>query len=126
LPFKDNSFDAIMMCFGLRNLKDISRGLKEMHRVLKPGGVFTTLDLGKPQGKWQKTLYQIYYERLMPWLGDILFHRNEYNSFAYLSISNKFFPDSEEIMRMMQKQGFRKVYDKKYMLGGVAQQVGYK
>ena len=43
LPFEDNKFDAIMMCFGLRNLKDIPLGLKEMYRVLKPGGIFTTL-----------------------------------------------------------------------------------
>jgi len=126
LPFKDNSFDAIMMCFGLRNLRDINLGLKEMYRVLKPGGVFTTLDLGKPQGVWQKKLYQIYYENLMPWLGEVLFHRNEYNSFAYLSISNKYFPDSKEIMNMMRGVGFKGVYDKNYMLGGVAQQVGEK
>jgi len=126
LPFEDNTFDAIMMCFGLRNLKDITLGLKEMHRVLKPGGIFTTLDLGKPKGKWQKALYHIYYERLMPWLGKVLFHRHEYNSFAYLSISNKYFPDSEEIMSMMFREGFRNIYDRHYMLGGVAQQVGKK
>jgi demethylmenaquinone methyltransferase/2-methoxy-6-polyprenyl-1,4-benzoquinol methylase len=126
LPFDDNSFDAIMMCFGLRNLKDIQFGLKEMYRVLKPAGIFTTLDLGKPQGKWQKILYHIYYEKLMPWLGQVLFHRNEYNSFAYLSISNKYFPDSEEIMNMMRNVGFKGVYDSHYMLGGVAQQVGEK
>jgi demethylmenaquinone methyltransferase/2-methoxy-6-polyprenyl-1,4-benzoquinol methylase len=126
LPFDDNTFDAIMMCFGLRNLKDIQLGLKEMYRVLKPRGIFTTLDLGKPQGKWQKILYHIYYEKLMPWLGQVLFHRNEYNSFAYLSISNKYFPNSEEIMNIMRNVGFKRVYDSHYMLGGVAQQVGEK
>ncbi len=126
LPFEDNTFDAIMMCFGLRNLKDISLGLKEMHRVLKPGGIFTTLDLGKPEGKWQKILYQIYYERLMPWLGKVFFHRNEYNSFAYLSISNRYFSDSKEIMQMMFREGFKNIYDRHYMLGGVAQQIGKK
>ena len=126
LPFKDNTFDAIMMCFGLRNLKDIRLGLKEMYRVLRPGGRFTTLDLGKPRRGWQKKLYQIYYENLMPWLGQVLFHRNEYNSFAYLSISNKYFPDSKEIMAMMCEIGFKEVYDRQYMLGGVAQQIGEK
>jgi demethylmenaquinone methyltransferase/2-methoxy-6-polyprenyl-1,4-benzoquinol methylase len=126
LPFKDNTFDAIMMCFGLRNLMDIPLGLKEMFRVLKPGGKFITVDLGKPQGLWQKKLYQIYYENLMPWLGRVIFHRHEYNSFAYLSISNKYFPDSEKIMDMMREAGFKGVYDRKYMLGGVVQQVGKK
>ena len=111
LPFEDNKFDAIMMCFGLRNLKDIPLGLKEMYRVLKPGGIFTTLDLGKPQGRWQRGLYHIYYERLMPWLGEVLFHRHEYNSFAYLSISNKYFPDSHEIKEMMRKAGFKRGID---------------
>ena len=126
LPFKDNAFDAIMMCFGLRNLKDIQLGLNEMYRVLKPGGVFITLDLGKPQGVWQKMLYRIYYENIMPWLGKVFFHRHEYNSFAYLSISNRYFPDSEEIMHKMYREGFKEIYDRHYMLGGVAQQVGRK
>ena len=62
----------------------------------------------------------------MPWLGEVLFHRHEYNSFAYLSISNKYFPDSHEIKEMMRKAGFKRVYDRHYMLGGVAQQVGEK
>ena len=126
LPFEDNTFDAIMMCFGLRNLKDIQMGLKEMYRVLKPGGTFTTLDLGKPKEGWQKYLYHIYYEKLMPWLGEVLFHRHEFNSFAYLSISNKYFPDSKEIMAMMSEVGFNDVDDRHYMLGGVAQQIGKK
>ncbi len=126
LPFRENTFDAVMMGFGLRNLKDIRLGLKEMFRVLKPGGTFTTLDLGKPQGKWQRTLYHVYYETLMPWLGRIFFHRNEYNSFAYLSVSNKHFPSSEEIMVMMREAGFIGIYERQYMLGGVAQQVGKK
>jgi len=71
-------------------------------------------------------LYQLYYENLMPWLGQVLFHRNEYNSFAYLSISNKYFPDSGQIMDMVQEAGFKGVYDRQYMLGGIAQQIGKK
>jgi demethylmenaquinone methyltransferase/2-methoxy-6-polyprenyl-1,4-benzoquinol methylase len=126
LPFQDKTFDAVMMGFGLRNLRDIPAGLAEMLRVLKPGGIFTTLDLGKPRGLWRRGLYRIYFETLMPWLGKQLFHRNEFNSFAYLSTSNKYFPDSETIMAHMRDVGFTGVHDRVYMFGGVAQQVGIK
>jgi len=126
LPFQDKPFDAVMMGFGLRNLKDMSAGLAEMHRVLKPGGVFVTLDLGKPRGAWRRSLYHIYFERLMPWLGTKVFHRNEYNSFAYLSTSNRYFPDPETIMEHMRCAGFTNVDGRAYMFGGVAQQVGVR
>lgn len=126
LPFDDNHFDGIVMGFGLRNLKNMKQGLAEMHRVLKPGGNFTSLDLNKPSQGWQKALYHCYFERLMPWLGKTVFHRREYNSFAYLSVSNKFFPSSYEIMRVMNEVNFIDVHDKKYMFEGIAQQVGTK
>jgi len=125
LPFENNTFDVVMMAFGLRNFADISKGLEEIYRVLKPGGRFITLDLGKPRGLG-KGLYHIYYERLMPWLGKVVFHRNEYNSYHYLSTSNKYFPPPEDIILMMRHVGFKDVYGKEYMLGGVAQQVGLK
>ncbi|MDE2223639.1 MAG: class I SAM-dependent methyltransferase, partial [Candidatus Omnitrophica bacterium] len=100
-------------------------GLKEVRRVLKPCGVFINLDLGKPRG-FNKAVYHIYYEKLMPWLGQVLFHRHEYNSYRYLSSSNVYFPSPEEIMSMMARAGFRHIHGKEYMLGGVAQQTGLK
>ena len=125
LPYNDNTFDAVMMGFGLRNLIDIPAGIKEMHRVLKPGGIFTTLDLGKPHG-WQRGLYFIYFETLMPWLGKTIFHRNEFNSFAYLCTSNKYFPDSPTILAQMRNAGFRNSHARSFMFGGVAMQTGIK
>ena len=126
LPFADNTFDAIIMGFGLRNLLDIPTGLKEMHRVLKPGGRFTTLDLGKPEAALPRLWHHLYFERLLPWLGRVLFHRGEFNSFAYLSISNKYFPLPGAIMALIRDAGFGDVYGKQYMMGGVAQQTGVK
>lgn len=125
LPFEGKRFDAVIMSFGLRNLDDMALGLTEVYRVLKKGGMFINLDLGKPKG-FNKALYHIYYEKLMPWLGQVLFHRNEYNSYQYLSSSNKYFPSPEEVMAMMGQAGFKNIHGKEYMLGGAAQQAGTK
>ncbi len=125
LPFADNTFDAVMMGFGLRNFKSIPAGLEEVYRVLKPSGRFISLDLGKPRG-WSRPLYHVYYETLMPWLGQVLFHRGEFNSYAYLSTSNKYFPPPQEILGMMAEVGFKKLRGKEYMFGGLAQQIGEK
>ena len=125
LPFNDNSFDALVMSFGLRNFSDIRLGLKEAYRVLKPHGRFVCLDLGKPKG-WRKVLYYLYYENLMPWLGKVLFHRGEYNSFFYLSTSNKYFPDPSSIKVMMRQGGFKNIQNKEYMFGGLAQYIAQK
>ncbi|MEI6438389.1 MAG: class I SAM-dependent methyltransferase [Candidatus Omnitrophota bacterium] len=126
LPFEEHTFDAIAMGFGLRNLGDIPAGIKEMHRVLKPGGVFTTLDLGKPKAGLPRWLHHVYFDRLMPFLGRAVFHRHEFNSFEYLSRSSRYFPVENEIMAMMSGAGFRDVHGKSFMLGGVAYQSGAK
>jgi ubiquinone/menaquinone biosynthesis methyltransferase len=126
LPFSENTFDAVIMGFGLRNLKDIPAGIREMRRVLKPGGIFSSLDLGKPRAGLPRTLHHLYFERLMPWLGQVLFHRDEFNSFAYLSLSNQYFPLPERIMDLMRDAGFRDVSGAEYMLGGIARQSGTK
>jgi demethylmenaquinone methyltransferase/2-methoxy-6-polyprenyl-1,4-benzoquinol methylase len=66
LPFCDRSFDAVTVGFGLRNLVDLDRGLREMGRVLKPGGRFAGLEFTLPRRRWQRALYAFYSFRIMP------------------------------------------------------------
>lgn len=126
LPFPNARFDGIFVGFGLRNLDDLEGGLSELLRVLKPGGFFANLDLGKPKGVFLKFIYEIYFGKIIPLLGKTLFHRGEFNSFLYLPESNRFFPKPEELVGLFQKAGFTEIKSLKYMLGAMTAQLAYK
>lgn len=126
LPYPDNHFDIVVISFGLRNLMDIPSAIKEFRRVTRCGGVFVNIDLGKPRGFFRMRLYNIYFRRLIPFLGKHIFHRGEFNSFQYLSASNDYFPSPEALIKICLDAGFEhpKIYD--HMLGGVSQQIAWK
>lgn len=126
LPYPDNSFDGVFIGFGLRNLDGIDAGLKEMIRVVRPGGWVSILDLGKPQGKIRRVLYALYFERLIPFLGRHIFHRGEFNSFEYLPKSNRYFLSPQETADRMRSLGLSDVCVTDYLLGGISQQTGTK
>lgn len=71
LPFADNSFDCVTIGFGLRNVSDIKRTLSEMYRVVKPGGTVLSVELSKPNAPILKQLYYLYFEHLLPLLGNL-------------------------------------------------------
>lgn len=123
LPFQDRQFDVTFMSFGLRNLADIPRGIQEMKRVTRRGGVVTNLDLGKPNTALTRWLYRTYFETLIPLLGRHVFHRNEFNSFQYLPASNKGFPSPDELMEIFKDSGLIHVRGHNFMLGGISQQI---
>lgn len=123
LPFSDRSFDGIFVGFGLRNLDDLEKGLKEFLRVLKPKGFFANLDLGKPEGWFLNFIYEIYFGRVIPWLGKTFFHRGEFNSFSYLPESNRFFPTPAELETLLNEAGFAEIRSFKYMLGAITAQI---
>ena len=125
LPFADKSFDACVMGYGLRNLTDVRQGIRELVRVTRPGGTITILDLGKPRRLWGKAVYKLYFETLMPFLGEHVFHRQEFNSFKYLPESNRFFPSPGELAELFKECGMEKVVQYEYMMGIISQQVGY-
>lgn len=124
MPFKDQSFDVVFIGFGLRNLTCVEQGLQELARVAKPGAVVSSLDMGKPKGFLLKNLYHLHFETLIPFLGRHIFHRGEFNSFAYLSRSNRYFPGQDQLVPLFEQNGFEKVRNINYMFGAVAQQVG--
>jgi demethylmenaquinone methyltransferase/2-methoxy-6-polyprenyl-1,4-benzoquinol methylase len=124
LPFKDREYDVAIMGFGLRNLSDIKGGVLEMKRVTKPGGYVSSLDLGKPRKGVLSLIYKIYFEIITPFLGKAIFHRQEFNSFKYLSESNKFFPPPKELVEIFASCGLKHVKNYNFMLGGISQQTG--
>ena len=69
LPFDDNSFDYATIGFALRNVPDLEQVIREMQRVVKPGGLVVSLELSKPTWQPFKSIYYFYFQRVLPFLG---------------------------------------------------------
>lgn len=123
LPYPDNHFDGAVISFGLRNVERLDLGLKEMQRVVKPGGFVCNIDQGKPRNPLFNLIYTIQFKHVAPVLGKIIFHRGEYNSFRYLPESNKYFPDQITLSEIFRDMGFVNVQIYDYWFGAVSQQV---
>ena len=105
LPFPDNTFDATTVAFGLRNLADMDKGLREMRRVLKPGGTLAILEFSHPQGIWLRAPYRFYLNVLLPRMGDLLSRKGE--AYRYLAESIMGFPDPDTLVGMLGTAGLR-------------------
>jgi demethylmenaquinone methyltransferase/2-methoxy-6-polyprenyl-1,4-benzoquinol methylase len=107
LPFPDNTFDAVTVAFGMRNIPDTSLALLEIKRVLKPGGKFICLELTKPQASWFRALYEWYVFRIMPFIGNLVVKTAA--PYLYLPRSiNAFYPP-DEFKRIIANNGFADV-----------------
>jgi demethylmenaquinone methyltransferase/2-methoxy-6-polyprenyl-1,4-benzoquinol methylase len=104
LPFPDQQFDLITAAFGFRNLADYDSGLREIVRVLRPGGECGILDFGEPRGVMGK-LYRIYFRRILPAIGTLI--SGVRGPYAYLPASVERFPSPEEMLLRMRHAGFR-------------------
>lgn len=107
LPFQDNSFDAITVGFGIRNFEDLEKGLSEILRVLKPGGVFVILETSVPTNFPFKQGYFFYTQNVLPLMGK-LFSKDQ-KAYRYLSDSAKNFPFGVELNNILTKVGFKDV-----------------
>lgn len=104
LPFEDNTFDAITMGFGLRNVPEPGKALKEMARVLKPGGRALVLEFSKPAYTWLNTLYDQYSFHIIPKLGAWI--AQDEASYQYLVESIRMHPDQETLKSLFLSAGF--------------------
>ena len=107
LPFSDETFDAVVSAFVLRNLADIRRGLDEMRRVLKPGGVLGVLDFGMPRLPLVRQLYGFYFRKMLPRLGQWISGAAE--PYRYLPSSVQHFPPAEELKEKAGDSGFSEI-----------------
>ena len=123
LPFDDESFDLCVISFGLRNVENIQKVLNEIYRVLKAGGIFINLDLGKPK-KFFNFFLKPYLYLWVSFLGKF-FHGDE-TPYKYLAVSNETFPSQTELVKIFEKTGFFNVKNKNYLSGQIASQICQK
>lgn len=116
MPHPDQVFDGITIAFGIRNVVDRQAGLREMARVLKPGGRAVILEFATPTNRVFRAVYLFYFCRVLPWVGGLMSQKSAYQ---YLPDSVLDFPAREEFSQMMVKAGFAevKVFD---LTGGIA------
>lgn len=114
MPFRDGSFDGVMVAFGLRNLSDMWRGLREAYRVLSPGGRIVVLEFGRPEGLFG-AFYRLYLKKVVPWLGGLLTGDRPLYEYFYKSIL--MFPTEREILEGMTRLGFKDVKVRKLTFG---------
>jgi demethylmenaquinone methyltransferase/2-methoxy-6-polyprenyl-1,4-benzoquinol methylase len=123
LPFANNSFDCVIVAFGLRNMTHKDVALKEMQRVLKVGGRLLVLEFSKV---WQplEKLYDLYSFKLLPMMGKWI--AKDADSYQYLAESIRMHPDQETLKHMMLDAGFQRVDYYNLSAGVVALHKGYK
>lgn len=124
LPFEDNSFDYVTIGFGLRNVPDYNQVLREMHRVLKPGGMAVCLETSQPTMPGFKQAYRLYFRFVMPMFGKLF--AKSYDEYSWLQESAKDFPGMKELAKMFSEAGFVNVEYKPYSGGVAAVHIGRK
>lgn len=117
LSFADASFDALTIAFGLRNFSNWENGLREFHRVLKPGGKLVVLEFSAPVIPGFRQAFQFYFSTILPRIGGAV--SGSRGAYEYLPNSVSKFPDQKNLVRMMRENGFNNV-EYKNLTGGIA------
>jgi demethylmenaquinone methyltransferase/2-methoxy-6-polyprenyl-1,4-benzoquinol methylase len=107
LPYEEESFDAVTVGFGVRNLADLEHGLLEMSRVLRPGGRLVILEITQPRRPPLSTFFALWFDRLVPLLGAVAGDREAY---TYLPESVKRFPPPEALAELMDRVGLERIH----------------
>lgn len=115
MTYADNTFDAVTAAFGVRNFEDIEKGIREMHRVLKPGGHLMILELSTPEKFPMKQLYRIYSRVVIPTMGRLFSKQKE--AYHYLPASIKAFPQGKEMTALLARNGFSDAHSRTYTFG---------
>ncbi len=115
LPFENDSFDAAIVGFGVRNFENLQLGLAEIYRVLKPGGVFIVLEFSSPKNKMFGSLYYMYFKKILPLLGKIVSRNNR--AYTYLPESVQDFPDGKDFLDILRAAGYKSCSYKPLTMG---------
>jgi len=124
MPFEDGSFDVVTIGFGIRNFEHREKALKEILRVLKPGGKLVILELSVPEIPVIRGLYKLYFTRLLPWIGGKV--SGDASAYGYLPASVLKFPPKKEWMALMRACGYANVLHKAFSLGICRMYIGEK
>jgi demethylmenaquinone methyltransferase/2-methoxy-6-polyprenyl-1,4-benzoquinol methylase len=115
IPFGDNSFDAAIVAFGVRNFENLDRGLSEILRVIKPGGKFVVLEISEPHAFPWKNIFRIYFHHLLPFAGRLI--SRDKHAYTYLPESVAAFPSGNDFIKRLHNAGFRNCTWKPLTLG---------
>jgi demethylmenaquinone methyltransferase/2-methoxy-6-polyprenyl-1,4-benzoquinol methylase len=107
LPFETDSFDAIIVSFGVRNFEDLEKGLSDMRRVLKPKGAVAIIEFSKPKSFPIKQLYSFYFKNILPGIGKLI--SKDARAYTYLPESVEAFPHGVDFVKIMDKVGYTNV-----------------
>lgn len=115
LRFEDSSVDAVTVAFGVRNFENVSKGLSEIYRVLKPGALLIVIEFSKPRIFPLKQLYHFYFKNVLPFIGRIT--SKDPKAYRYLYESVQAFPDGRQFTELLEKEGFKNCTWKPLTLG---------
>lgn len=124
LDIPDNTYDAAIVGFGIRNFENLDRGLKEVLRILKPGGRFMILELSTPQYFPMKQAYWLYSRVFIPTIGKLI--SKDDAAYSYLPKSIEAFVQGKEMVQVLTKNGFRNAIYKTYTFGICSMYIGEK
>lgn len=124
LPFPDDTFDALVSGFLLRNVADLDAALREQRRVLRPGGRFVALDTTRPRRSLLAPLISFHMHRVIPFLGGLL--TGSRDAYTYLPTSSERFLLAEDLQARITAAGFRQVEFRRLNFGTVALHWGLK
>lgn len=124
LPFDDNSFDAILVGFGVRNFENLEKGLSEMYRVLDINGILIILEFSRPEAFFIKNIFNFYFRNILPNVGKLI-SKNK-TAYTYLPQSVQNFPDGEDFLKIMRKVGFSSLKQIKLTFGIASIYIGKK
>lgn len=124
ITFPDLSFDVATVAFGVRNFENLGKGLDELFRVLKKGGMLCVLEFSKPRNPLIRFFYNIYSNRVMPGIGKIV--SGDPSAYTYLPESVEGFPDGEKFITFMKKSGFSWIREYRLTFGIATIYIGKK
>lgn len=104
LQFENNTFDAVIVSFGVRNFENLEKGLTDMCRVTKSGGTCMVMEFSNPKAPVIKQLYNFYNATILPFIGRLV--SNDSSAYSYLPESVKAFPEGENFLKVFEKAGF--------------------
>jgi demethylmenaquinone methyltransferase/2-methoxy-6-polyprenyl-1,4-benzoquinol methylase len=107
LLFEDNTFDAAIVAFGVRNFENMEKGLSDMYRVLKPGGKTVIIEFSRPRSFPMKQLYNFYFKSILPIIGKLI--SKDQSAYTYLPESVDAFPDGQRFLDILSAVGYKKV-----------------
>ncbi len=119
MPFSGEAFDLVTCAFGLRNFQNLETGLQEIHRVLRPGGMLGVLEFQPPEGRWGGFFFNLYFNRILPILGDLVTGGDGTRAYEYLPRSVSSWYGGNFLIELMMKNGFKEIQVRKRCFGAV-------